>query len=171
MLVETVKVMLNGVYLQQDLDFLLAHKNGQSQVELRRPAQAGDTLVVLRVPSREPPRSQKRLDTADDDVPAYEALPRAVKDNISREQWPEARREVVRSGMKIPEPARYINLKDGLVLEYTAGPVANGPLLSVADLAGGRGKDDTRPVDRHRGRRLRRSADIADARLVLLGVP
>jgi hypothetical protein len=55
MLVETVKVMLNGVHLQQDLDFLLAHKNGQSQVELQRPAQAGDTLVVLRVPSREPP--------------------------------------------------------------------------------------------------------------------
>ena len=143
MLVETVKVMLNGVYLQQDLDFLLAHKNGQSQLELRRPAQAGDTLVVLRVPSREPPRSQKRLDTADDDVPPYEALPRAVKDNISREQWPEVRREVVRSGMKIPEPARYINLKNGLVFEYTAGQVANGPLLPVADLAGGGGKDDT----------------------------
>jgi hypothetical protein len=143
MLVETVKVMLNGVYLQADLDFLLAHKNGQSKVELRRPPQAGDSLVVLRVPSREPPRSQKRSDAIDDDVPAYEALPRAVRDNISRDQWPEARREVVKSGTKIPETARYINLKNGLIFEYKAGQVANGPLLPVADLAGGRGKDDT----------------------------
>jgi hypothetical protein len=76
-------------------------------------------------------------------VPAYEALPRAVRDNISREQWPEARREVVHSGTKIPETARYINLKNGLVFEYEAGQVATGPLLPVADLSGGRGKDDT----------------------------
>jgi hypothetical protein len=143
MLVETVKVMLNGLYLQQDLDFLLAHKNGQSKVELRRPPKAGDNLVVLRVPSREPPRSQKHADAADDDLPAYEALPRAVRDNLSPDQWREARREVVHGGTKIPETARYINLKNGLIFEYTAGQVAKGPLLPEADLAGGRGKDDT----------------------------
>jgi hypothetical protein len=50
---------------------------------------------------------------------------------------------VVRSGTKIPETARYINLKNGLVFEYTAGQVAKGPLLPEADLAGGRGRDDT----------------------------
>ena len=33
MLVETVKVMLNDVYLQEGLDFLLAHKHGLSKVE------------------------------------------------------------------------------------------------------------------------------------------
>jgi hypothetical protein len=142
MLVETVKVMLNGTYLQQDLDFLLAHKDGQSKVELRRPPRAGDSLVVLRVPAREPPRPRQRT-ADDDDIPPYDDLPRSVKDNISREQWPEARREVVRTGTKIPETARYINLKNGLVFEYEAGQVANGPLLPVFDLAGGRGKDDT----------------------------
>ncbi|HEV7663794.1 MAG TPA: hypothetical protein VGQ62_09690 [Chloroflexota bacterium] len=143
MLVETVKVMLNGVYLEQDLDFLLAHKNGQSKVELRRPPKAGDSLVVLRVPARQPPRSQKGAAAVDHDLPDYEVLPRAVRDNLSPDQWREARREVVRSGTKIPETARYINLKNGLSFEYTAGQVANGPLLPVADLAGGRGKDDT----------------------------
>jgi hypothetical protein len=154
MLVETVKVMLNGVYLQQDLDFLLAHKNGQSKVELRRPAQAGDSLVVLRVPSREPPRSPKRTDDDVDDVPPYEDLPRRVRDNISPEQWPEARREVVHKGTKIPETARYINLKNGLIFEYEAGQVANGPLLPVADLAGGGGKDDTQFHTAPRGARF-----------------
>src|SRR5260370_21281512 len=49
MLVETAKVMLNGVDLQRDLDFLLAHKDGQSKVELRRAPPAGGSPVVLRV--------------------------------------------------------------------------------------------------------------------------
>jgi hypothetical protein len=145
MLVETVKVMLNDVYLQEDLDFLLAHKEGQSKVELRRAPNAGDRLVVLRVPARESfaTRVRQATDDSDDDVPAYENLPRMVKDNISPEQWPEALREVVRPGAMIPEAARYINLKSGLIFEYAPGEIANGPLLPVFDLAGGRGKDDT----------------------------
>jgi hypothetical protein len=143
MLVDTVKVMLNGVYLQQNLDFLLAHKDGQSKSGARTSTRAGDSVVVLRGPACEPPRGRRRSGDQDDDVPAYDALPRRVRDNLSSEQWPEARREVVRTGATISETTRYINLKNGLVFEYQAGQVANGPLLPVFDLAGGRGKDDT----------------------------
>jgi hypothetical protein len=57
MLVESVKVMLNGAYLQEGLDFLLAHKQGQSKVELRRAPAAGAQLVALRVPARERARA------------------------------------------------------------------------------------------------------------------
>jgi hypothetical protein len=144
MLVETVKVMLNNVYLAEGLDFLLAHKNGQSKVELRRPPRPGDTLVVLRVPARESAiRRPTSAHPGPDDVPAYEALPRIVKDNISREQSPEALREVVHVGVAVPETARYVNLKNGLIHPYQIGERADGPLLPVFALAGGRGKDDT----------------------------
>jgi hypothetical protein len=152
MLVETVKVMLNGVYLQQDLDFLLAHKHGESKVELRRAPQPGDSLVVLRVPARQSDATPKPKPKSDDDVPAYEHLPKRVKDNIAPEQWPEAEREVVHTSAAIPETGQYINLKNGLTFQYQLGQRANGPLLPVHALAGARGKED-RPFkhthDRH----------------------
>jgi hypothetical protein len=131
MLVDTVKVMLNDVYLEEGLDFLLRHKDGQSKVELRRAPAAGSSLVVLRVPARETQPASKH---AEDDVPPYDELPRRVKDNISRERWPEARRLVIHPGTLIPDTARYINLKNGLIFEYTIGERANGPLLPVSAL-------------------------------------
>jgi hypothetical protein len=144
MLVETVKVMLNDVYLQEGLDFIVGHKQGQSKVELRRAPPAGSRLVVLRVPARQTPRAQPASQFSKiDDVPPYEDLPRIVKDNISREQWPEASRELIHTGTTIPETTRYVNLKNGLIFPYEVGQVANAPLLPVFDLAGGRGKDDT----------------------------
>jgi hypothetical protein len=141
MLVETVKVMLNDAYLLEGQDFLLAHKNGQSKIELRRPPRAGDTLVVLRVPARAT-ASARQPSAHHDDVPPYDHLPKQVKDNIAREQWPEALHEVVHSGTSIPESGRYVNLKNGLVFEYVVGQKANGPLLPVHALAGARGKED-----------------------------
>src|SRR5438270_12935848 len=88
-LVDTVKVMLNDVYLQEGLDFLLAHKQGQSKVELRRAPRPGDTLVVLRVPAREHATTgAQQPSTHVDDVPPYDRLPKRIKDNIAREQWP-----------------------------------------------------------------------------------
>jgi hypothetical protein len=147
MLVESVKVMLNGVYLQEGLglDFLLVHKQGQSKVELRQAPPPGTHVVALRVPAR---ASARRADAArhndtHDELPPYEALPRIVKDNLSAEQWAHARREVVLAGSRIPETTRYVNLKNGLIFKYQLGEKANGPLLPVFDLAGGRGKDDT----------------------------
>jgi hypothetical protein len=143
MLVDTVKVMLNGVYLQERLDFLLAHKNGESKVELRQPAQPGDSLVVLRVPARETHVSgQRRSAPGLHDVPEYDALPKRVKDNIAREQWPQALHEVVHPSGPIPESAQYINLKNGRVFLYQVGQVANAPLLPLHALAGARGKED-----------------------------
>src|SRR5437660_2564350 len=86
MLVETVKVMLNDVYLQEGLDFLLAHKHGQSKVELRRAPRPGDRLVVLRVPARERATTgAQQPSTHLDDVPPYDHLPKRIKDNIARE--------------------------------------------------------------------------------------
>jgi hypothetical protein len=143
MLVETVRTMLNDVYLQEGLDFLLAHKQGQSKIELRRAPRAGDKLAVLRVPAREPASvSAQRPSGHLDDVPPYEHLPRRVKDNIAREQWPDALREVVHTSTSIPETGQYINLKNGLIFEYVLGQKANGPLLPVHALAGARGKED-----------------------------
>jgi hypothetical protein len=146
MLVETVKVILNGVYLQQDLDFLLAHKNGESKVELRRAPQPGDRLIVLRVPARDSGRANAPHPvTALQDVP-YDQLPKRVKDNISREQWPHALREVVHPSAGIPESTQYINLKNGRVFLYQVGQRANAPLLPIHALAGARGKED-RPFE------------------------
>jgi hypothetical protein len=142
--------MLNGVYLQEDLDFLLAHKHGDSKVELRRAPQSGDQLVVLRVPTTRPVGTAKPK--LDDDVPPYERLPKRVKDNIAPEQWPEAEHEVVQTSGTIPETGQYINLKNGLAFLYQVGQRANEPLLPVHALAGARGKED-RPFkhahDRH----------------------
>ena len=76
------------------------------------------------------------------DIP-YEQLPQPVKNNLSREQWVEAQREVIREGDSVPEKAQYINLKNGLILQYEQGEPAQGPLLPVADLSGGGGKDST----------------------------
>jgi hypothetical protein len=141
--VETVKVMLNGVYLQEGLDFLLAHKHGESKVELRRPAQAGDNLVVLRVPAHESHLpGERRHALGLEDVPEYDGLPKRVKDNIAREQWPQALREVVHKSGPIPESAQYINLKNGRVFLYQVGQVANAPLLPLHALAGARGKEE-----------------------------
>jgi hypothetical protein len=142
MLVETVKVMLNDVYLQDGLDFLLAHKHGQSKVELRRAPRPGDRLVVLRVPAPGSAATGAPHSAQLDDVPPYEHLPRRVKDNIARAQWPEALREVVCTSTSIPETGRYVNLKNGLIFEYLIGQKANAPLLPVHALAGARGKED-----------------------------
>src|SRR3981081_319751 len=75
MLVETVKVMLNDVYLTEGLDFLLAHKHGESKIELRRAPAAGSSLVVLRVPARERARSDSGSPRVKDDIPPYDMLP------------------------------------------------------------------------------------------------
>ena len=88
MLVETVKVMLNGVYLEEGLDYLLAHKHGESRVELRRAPAPGDTLVVLRVPARASAAAPHHAPQVHDDVPPYEHLPREVKDNIAPSNGP-----------------------------------------------------------------------------------
>jgi hypothetical protein len=141
MLVETAKVMLNGVYLQEDLDFLVRHKDGQSKIELRRPPAPGDRLIVLRVPAHTAVGHQKRASRSDD-VPPYEQLPKRVKDNIAPRQWPQAQREVVHTGVTVPESGQYINLKNGLVGQYVVGETANGPLFPVHALAGARGKED-----------------------------
>ena len=77
-----------------------------------------------------------------DDV-AYEQLPQLVKDNISAEQWPEARRAVVHEREPIPETTDYINLKNGQIHTYEIGQLADGPLLPAHDLSGGGGKDST----------------------------
>ena len=143
MLVESVNVMLNDVYLLEGLDFLLAHKHGQSKVETRQPPRAGDRLVVLRVPARPSVAARpERSERGHDDVPPYSELPKRVKDNIAAEQWPAVLTLVVRPGSIIPESAQYVNLKNGMVFQYQLGQRANGPLLAVHDLAGGRGKED-----------------------------
>jgi hypothetical protein len=77
-----------------------------------------------------------------DDVPPYDHLPKPVKDNIARTQWPEALHEVVHTSASIPETGRYVNLKNGLIFEYVLGQKANGPLLPVHAAAGARGKED-----------------------------
>jgi hypothetical protein len=142
MLVETVKVMLNGVYLEEGLDYLLAHKHGESRVELRRAPAPGDTLVVLRVPARASAAVSHHAPQVHDDVPPYEHLPKEVKDNIAPEQWPAAQREVVHTGSSIPETTRYINLKNGLIFAYQVGQTATGPLLPLHALGAARGKED-----------------------------
>ncbi len=142
MLVETVQVMLNGVYLEEGLDYLLAHKHGESRVELRRAPAPGDTLVVLRVPARASAAAPHHAPHVHDDVPPYEHLPKEVKDNIAPEQWPAAQREVVHTGTSIPETTRYINLKNGLIFAYQVGQTATGPLLPLHALGAARGKED-----------------------------
>ena len=97
---------------------------------------------MLRVPARAATRAPHHAQS-DDDVPPYDVLPRRVKDNISRDQWPLAYREVVHTGMTVPETARYINLKSGKIRQYLVGETADGPLLPEFDLAGARGKDDS----------------------------
>jgi hypothetical protein len=130
MLVETARVMLNGVYLQEDLDFLVRHKDGQSKIELRRPPARRDQLLVLRIPARNP-STRRDASMAIDDVPQYEHLPKRVKDNVAPRQWPAAERAVVHKTATIPDSGQYINLKNGLVAEYIVGETANAPLLPV----------------------------------------
>ena len=151
MLVDTVKVMLNDVYLQEGLDFLLAHKHGESKVELRRAPAPGDRLVVLRVPARASAAAPSRSESYHvDDVPPFEELPKQVKDNIAQQQWLEAQREVVHTGASVPETTRYINLKNGLTFEYLLGQRANGPLLPLHALGAARGKEDRAYKHEHR---------------------
>src|SRR5258706_2973854 len=76
------------------------------------------------------------------DIP-YEKLPDPVKDNLTEEQWREARRGVVHESQEIPETTIYINLKTAQQLPYEAGMRANAPLLPVHDLSGGRGADSS----------------------------
>jgi hypothetical protein len=73
---------------------------------------------------------------------AYEQLPQQVKDNIAEDQWPAAQREVIADGDLVPDAAYYINLKNGQIHQYDRGQPANGPLLPVHGLAGGRGRDN-----------------------------
>jgi hypothetical protein len=83
----------------------------------------------------------------------YERLPNLVKDNLSAEQWPEAERHIIRDGVLVPETTDYINLKNGQIHTYQSGEPADGPLLAVHDIAGGRGRDrsqfDTSPRGAH----------------------
>ena len=82
---------------------------------------------------------------------AYDKLPSEVKDNLSAEQWDAAQRGVILAGGTIPESTAYLNLKTGQARQYTAGEPADGPLLPVHDLSGGRGADETQFHTRPRG--------------------
>jgi hypothetical protein len=83
----------------------------------------------------------------------YDRLPGAVKQNISADQWDEARRAVIPEGQPIPETTIYINLKNGQCLQHSRGEAAPGPLLATHDLAGGGGKESaqfhTEPAGAH----------------------
>ena len=140
--VDAVKVMLDGVYLEQDLDYLLGRKRGQSVIEFRRAPRAGASVMVMRVPAPAGRRQEAAAQSAIDDVPSYDQLPQLVKDNISAEQWPAARRGIVGEGATIPETSDYINLKNGQIHTRQAGETAEAPLLAAHDLAGGGGRDD-----------------------------
>jgi len=139
---DAVKVMLNGVYLLLDMDYLLGRKNGQSLLELRRAPSRGASLLVMRVPAdeRQPARGGP---SAIGDLPAYSELPGVVKDNISVDQWPAASHAVVSEGGTVPETTKYVNLKNGQIHGYQMGEAADGPLLAAHDLSGGHGQDDT----------------------------
>ncbi len=71
----------------------------------------------------------------------YESLPGAIKNNLTPEQWEEARSRVISAGANVPDSAIYVNLKNGQMRYYEADDLAAGPLLAVHNLAGARGKD------------------------------
>jgi hypothetical protein len=71
----------------------------------------------------------------------YEQLPNLVRDNLSEDQWAEAQRVIVTDGAPVPETSDYINLKNGQIHAYQIGEPADGPLLAVHDMAGGRGRE------------------------------
>jgi hypothetical protein len=72
--------MLNSAYLQQGLDFRLAHKDGPVEGGAQAP-QACDGLVVLRVRAREPTRRDcRRLRMTI--FRRMKLVPRRVKDSI-----------------------------------------------------------------------------------------
>src|SRR5436305_312081 len=61
----------------------------------------------------------------------YDALPQLIKDNLSAEQWEEAQYDILHEGVAIPETARFINIRNGQIHEYSAGDRADAPLLPV----------------------------------------
>ena len=75
---------------------------------------------------------------------SYGELPQLIKDNLSEQQWLEAQRDLIDAGERVPETARYIDVKNGQIHQHVAGETASGPLLPVHDLSGAGGKDDTR---------------------------
>ncbi len=79
---------------------------------------------------------------ADLDI-AYEQLPSPIKDNLTAEQWREARREIVGEGDPVPDTTSYINVKNGQCRQYERGEPADGPLLATHNLSGARGGDST----------------------------
>ncbi len=85
---------------------------------------------------------RKKADVPESDIP-WEQLPKAVKQNLTPDQWREALRNVIPEGGFIPQTTVYLNLKNGLSLRYEFGQRAPAPLLATHDLAGGRGADDT----------------------------
>ncbi|MGH2351053.1 MAG: hypothetical protein ACRDI2_23080 [Chloroflexota bacterium] len=91
---------------------------------------------------------------AGDDL-IYEQLPSEVKDNLTVEQWDEARHLVVQEGQMVPDTTWYINLKNGQMRQHDFGQPADGPLLATHNLAGGRGQDSrqfhTAPPRAHTG--------------------
>jgi hypothetical protein len=136
--VDTAAVTLNGVHLQEMIDFEIQQGDDESVLVLRREPEAGDTLIVIRVPL-EGRHGKSRFRNQF----VYERLPQLVEDNISPEQWREAQRAVVQDGDQVPETTDYINLKNGRIHARNNGERAEGPLLAIHDLAGGRGKDST----------------------------
>ena len=48
---QTVKVMLNDVYLQENTDYILGRREGESRIEFKRAPRAGDKVLVMRVPA------------------------------------------------------------------------------------------------------------------------
>lgn len=139
---DAAKVMLDGVYLEQDLDYILGRKGGQSLIEFRRAPRAGASVVVMRVPSLDTRPQKRRADSPVQDVPSYDQLPQLVKDNISAQQWAAASHGIVHEGGTLPETTDYINLKNGQIHTRQVGETAEAPLLPAHDLAGGGGRDD-----------------------------
>lgn len=151
--VVSASVMVNGVYLEETLDFTIAAMpNGHGKLLLRHAPGPDDQLVVMRVPGQAPPQQSEDLGARA--VPDYEHLPGIVKNNISPEQWVLARRRVVQEDAAIPEAANYVNLKNGQILRYELGQRAEAPLIPQHDLAGGGGKDDTQFRDEPEGAHL-----------------
>ena len=123
---------------------ILAIRDGAS------PAEVWETLVAFLTPEERirleaiarPGEARPAEDARpQDDLPPYESLPAPLQQNLTAEQWTEARRLVIPQGGSVPETTQYLNLKDGQLRIYDSGDTADGPLLAAHNLAGGRGRD------------------------------
>ncbi|MCL4370529.1 MAG: hypothetical protein M1380_06435 [Chloroflexi bacterium] len=73
----------------------------------------------------------------------YAALPDAIKNNLTEEQFQLARVDVIEEGETIPETTEYIDLGSGVRRVHHRGEAATGNLLPTHDLSGAHGKDSS----------------------------